>query len=430
MSSTSHLFTNGNIFDGEKFLPPSTQVVVSDGVFAAVGDNLSEQEEYASAVVHDLGGSTLLPGLFDCHVHLLGSHIGGLNAFTQPFSSPFYDSITNARTTVELGFTTVRDAGGADKGLQQAIDSGAFLGPRVQLAITMMSQTGGHGDMHLDSGAELPFLLEHPGRPSGIADGVDEARTVARRILRAGANHIKIASTGGVLSPTDDPHWSQFTVDEIKAIVYEAEAQDKYVMAHAIGRQGILNALHGGVRSIEHGIFLDEDCLEYMVDHDVFLVPTLVAPRAVIKDAEAGLPVRPETLEKAKRVSDVHLASCQKAIEADIPIAFGTDSGVSAHGENLEEFELLAEAGMNLESALASATSVAARLMKFADRLGSIKPGYIADLVVLDEELTSVTQFAGLSNHISEVWKDGIPVKTSSGRTTGMPSQELSATSL
>lgn len=403
------ILTGVKVFDGSAFADPGTEVAVRGDRFVAVGPGLVGSAEFAGAQVRDLTGSTVTPGLIDCHVHLLGEHIGSLTSLVRPFSSQFYDSIRNARTTLELGITTAREAGGADKGLREAIDSGAFPGPRLRLAITMMSQTGGHGDMHLDSGVELPFLTEHPGRPAGVADGIEGVRHAVRTILRAGADQIKIASTGGVLSPTDDPNWSQFTVDEIKAIVYEAEAQDKYVMAHAIGTRGILNALHGGVRSIEHGIFIDDECIDYMLENDRYLVPTLIAPLFVIKDAEAGLPVRPETLEKAKRVAETHREACARAIAAGVSIAFGTDSGVGQHGQNLEELEHLADAGMTLEGVLAAATSVAAELMKLSDEVGSIAPGLAADFVVFDEVLGTEAQLHGLKDHVREVWKGGAP---------------------
>lgn len=401
------LFERAQVFDGTRFLDGPQDVLVRGDRVVAVGRELADTDAAAGATRVDLRGRTLLPGFIDCHVHLMSSHVGSPQAFTDPFSAQFYASVENARTTLGLGITTAREAGGADKGLRLAIASGAIPGPRLRLAITMMSQTGGHGDMRLDSGHTLPFLEEHRGRPSGIADGAEECRRVARRILRAGADQIKIASTGGVLSPSDDPHWSQFTIDEITAIVEEAAAQDKYVMAHAIGRQGILNALRGGVRSIEHGIYLDDECLELMVERGAYLTPTLVAPLFVIWDAEKGLPVPAQTLEKAKRVTAEHREACARAIDAGVRIIFGSDAGVGPHGLNLRELALLADAGMSLEQVLAAATSTAASLLGEEDSLGVVRPGTLADLVVLDEQLTSTGQLEGLADHVVAVWQGG-----------------------
>src|SRR5699024_934326 len=230
------------------------------------------------------------------------------------------------------GVTAVRDAGGTDLGAKVAVETGTVRGPRLSIAVNIMSQTGGHGDFHLVSGAESPFLSPHPGRPSGVADGLEGVQRKTRELLRAGADHIKICSTGGVLSPRDDPRHSQFTEAEIGVIVAEAAAQGAHVMSHAQGAPGIKNAVRAGVRSIEHGTYLD---------------PTLQAPQAVIKAAEAGESLPASVVDKAHRVVEAHRNSITRAHAAGVPIAMGTDAGVGPHGQNLEEISLLAEVGLS-----------------------------------------------------------------------------------
>src|SRR6266516_7490002 len=190
---TRLLFAGGRLFDGTEAAPGSADVVVDDGRFAAVGSGLDGDE------VVDCTGATLLPGLFDCHVHVVVSSVDPMRNAQTPFSYPFYQAIGNLRATLDTGITTVRDAGGADLGLKQAVADGLVAGPRLQISIGMLSQTGGHGDGWMPSGRELPLLSPHPGRPATLADGPDQVRRVVRELLRAGADVIKVATSGGVL---------------------------------------------------------------------------------------------------------------------------------------------------------------------------------------------------------------------------------------
>ncbi|GAB3919636.1 hydrolase [Microlunatus endophyticus] len=406
----AEIFSNARVFDGETFIDKPVDVVVDDRRFVEIGPGLAGQERYGAAVVHDLAGKTLLPGLFDCHVHVMMSMAGGVERYTKPYSMQYYESVNNLTATLQAGITTVREASGADLGTKTAVETGVIPGPRMKIAVTMLSQTGGHGDGWLPSGIDAGFAKETAGRPNGICDGVEEVRKTVRRVLRAGADQIKISSTGGVLSHTDDPRHTQFTQEEIAVIVGEAEHQDTYVMAHAQGAPGIKNALRAGVRSIEHGIFLDDECIQLMLDKDAFLVPTLVAPIAVIRNAERGIQVPQRLIDKARSVSEAHREAFARAVDAGVRIAMGTDSGVGRHGENLEELVLMADGGMSLEEVLAATTSQAAELMFLDDTLGKIAPGHLADLVVLDGELTSARQLGSLQKMIDEVWKNGTRV--------------------
>lgn len=412
MVSQPIVFRNAHVFDGTQFLPGGNDVVFDGATVAAVGPDAGSATPYAHADVVDCTGKTVLPGLIDLHVHATTSNPGSVQGFLQPFSLQFYESVRNLEATLHTGITTVRDAGGADLGARTAVETGVISGPRMRLAISIMSQTGGHGDFWEPSGVSSPALGPHPGRPDGIADGVEEVRKTTRRMLRAGADHIKICSTGGVLSPADDPSHSQFTREEIRVVVEEAGLQGKYVMAHAQGTAGIINALESGVRSIEHGIYLTDEAIQLFLDKDAYLVPTLAAPQAVIRKAEAGdsgLP--PQVIAKAHRVADIHRESIARAVEAGVKIGMGTDSGVGVHGENLEELALMSDVGMGLEQVLAATTSVAGELILGGTPVGRLAQDCVADAVVLDGKLESADQLGGMKNMIDQVWKDGYQVR-------------------
>ncbi len=399
---------NGHVFDGERFLPEGTDVVFRGTTIEAVGTGAGDAVQFADAEVVDCSGRSVLPGMIDLHIHAMTSKPGSIQEVAEPFSLQFYESVRNLKATLRAGITTARDAGGADLGAKQAVESGLVKGPRLRIAVSIMSQTGGHGDFWMPSGVESPGLGPHPGRPSGIADGVEEVRKVTRRLLRAGADQIKICSTGGVLSPSTDPRHSQFTSAEIDVIVDEAERQGKYVMAHAQGTAGIVNALRAGVRSIEHGIYLNDEAIQLFLDKKAYLVPTLAAPRAVIRKGESGTSGLPaNVIEKARRVADDHSRSVARAVEAGVRIAMGTDSGVGVHGENLEELVLMADAGMTLDQVLAATTSVAGELIAPERSVGRLAPGYLADAVVLKGLLGSAEQLPRLQSMISHVYQNG-----------------------
>ena len=395
---TRRVFSGGQVLDGTGAPAAPGDVAVEDGRIVAVGVGLDGDE------VVDCTGATVLPGLFDCHVHVMMSGVDLMRTLQTPFSYGFYEALHNLRRTLALGITSVRDAGGADLGVAEAVRKGLISGPRMQIAISMLSQTGGHGDGWHVCGAEFPLMGPHPGRPRTVVDGPDEMRRTVRELLRAGADVIKVATSGGVLSARDDPRHAHFRPAELAALVEEADAAHVAVMSHAQGADGIKNAVRAGIRSIEHGIFLDDEGIELMLAHGTWLVPTLAAPRAVLAAAAAGASLPTAVVEKARAVQAVHDEAVTRAIAAGVKVAMGTDSGVGPHGDNLVELGLMAGCGMTPEQAWHATTLSAAELLGVAGELGSLQPGKRADVVVLDGDAGDLT---GLAGRVREVWRDG-----------------------
>lgn len=395
------VFAGGQVFDGTGAEPGPADVVIEGERIVEVGTGLDGDQ------VVDCTGQWLLPGMFDCHVHLTDSTLSALEWESAPFSLQFYQAAQNMELTLAAGITTVRDACGADLGIQTAQRRGLIRGPRMQISITMISQTGGHGDRWQASGCPFAYQWPHPGRPDGVADGPDQARAKVREMIRAGADVIKIATTGGVFSPRDDPRQAHFRDAEIAVIVEEAAAAGRYVMAHAQGNAGIKAAIRGGVRSIEHGIFLDEEAIEMMTDHGTWLVPTLTASLGASEAITAGVPIWPQAAEKQAIIAGAAEASVHAAIAAGVKIAMGTDAPVYPHGKNLRELELLVRAGMEPAQALHAATLSAAKLTGLDDELGTLEPGKRADLVIADGDALDIHD---LGNRIRAVYQDGVLV--------------------
>ncbi len=374
---TRTVLRGAKVFDGTGSQVADADVVISDGRIADVGIRLDGDEQV------EVSGLTLLPGFADCHVHVMVSGIDLVQRLQRPFSYQFFQAARNLAATLDCGITTVRDAGGADLGVQRAVDDGLIDGPRMQIAISALSQTGGHGDGWLPSGLTTFLLQSHPGRPDGLVDGPEEMRKRVREIIRAGANVIKVHTSGGVLSPRDSPRHAQFRPDELAALMAEAAAVGLPVMAHAQATDGIKNALRAGVRSIEHGIYLDDECIDMMLSSGAWLVPTLVAPRAVVSAAQTGSQLPEGVLAKATEVMAAHADSFARAVAAGVKVAMGTDSGVGPHGSNLDELPLMAAGGLTPAQVLMATTSSAAELLQLADETGTIRPGMRADIVAL-----------------------------------------------
>ena len=399
---TRTVLHGGRIFDGTGSPIAGGDVVIEDSLIADVGVGLDGDEHI------DVSGATLLPGLFDCHVHVTMSGISLMRALQNPFSYQYFEAVRNLSATLDCGITTVRDAGGADLGVQRAVADGLIDGPRLRIAITILSQTAGHGDGWLPSGIVLD--VPDPGRPSGIVDGPDEMRKRVRELVRAGANVIKVCTSGGVLSPGDSPQHAHFRADELDVLVTEATAAGLPVMAHAQATDGIKAAIRAGIRSIEHGIYLDDEAIEMMLAAGTWLVPTLAAPASVIEAAKNGVELPDGVLAKAEAVIEAHNASFAAAVGAGVKIAMGTDSGVSPHGSNLRELALMAAGGMAPANVLVAATSSAAELLGLEADSGTLMPGKRADIVVIDGD---PFDFAGLKDNIRSVDQGGRRVRDS-----------------
>jgi imidazolonepropionase-like amidohydrolase len=400
---TRTLLSKATIVDGTGAAPAVGDLVVEDGRILDVGVGLDGDDAV------DLAGQWLLPGMIDCHTHVMVSTINALRMAQTPFSLNFYLAARNLAATLAAGVTSVRDAGGADLGVKEAVATGLIPGPRMTIAITILSQTGGHADDWEVCGAGgVPFLIAHPGRPPAVCDGPAEVLRRVREVIRAGADVIKVCATGGVLSARDEPAASQFLPDELAVIVAEAQASRLTVMAHAQGTNGIKNALRAGVSSIEHGIFLDDEAIEMMIDRGVFLVPTLVAPIGVL-DAPEG--VSDAMLRKAREVVDVHRDSIRRAAQAGVRVAMGTDSGVIPHGRNLSELVQMVAVGMSPMAAIEASTRVAAENLGVADRRGTLTPGRDADLLtVAGDPLDDIAVLAD-PDRVTGVWLGGVRVR-------------------
>jgi imidazolonepropionase-like amidohydrolase len=392
----------GKVFDGTGSSPADADVVIEDGRIVEVGAGLDGDDGI------DCEGKTLLPGLFDTHVHLASRYedFDEVRVMHEPFSVSFYRVAENMRRTLACGITTVRDAAGADAGMRLAVDEGSLVGPRLQISVTMLSMTGGHNDPWLRSGATSVWNQAYPGMPSGVCDGVEGVAAKVREVVRAGADVIKIASSGGFLSPGDDPRQPNFSEAEVESIVQTAADLGRWVMSHAHGPEGIKRAVRAGVRSIDHGTFLDDEGIELMLEKGTWLVPTLTAGDTT--DEIARNPqVSEDVREKMRALGRPELEAFRRAAEAGVRVAMGTDCPVAPHGTNLRELELMASHGYTPEQALVAATSSAAELMGLEDRLGTLAPGKIADVVVVEGD---PFDFGTLADRIEQVWKDGTRV--------------------
>jgi imidazolonepropionase-like amidohydrolase len=395
---TRTLLTGGLVFDGTGAPPAQADVLIEGGRIVEVGPELDGDEAV------DVAGRHLLPGLFDCHTHVTLTSINLLGIVQTPFSYRFYETVQNLRATLAAGITMVRDAAGADAGIKQAVADGLIPGPRLQISLTLLSQTGGHGDGWFPSGQTVEFWPVYPGMPDGLVDGPEAMRRKVRELVRAGADVIKVATSGGVPSPTDDPRHAHFRDDELTALVTEAAAAGRWVMAHAQAADGIKAALRAGVRSIEHGVYLDDEAIELLLEREAWLVPTLVAPRGVLAAAEAGVPIPDAARRKAVEVAEAHADSFRRAVAAGVRVAMGTDSGVTPHGRNLAELELMAKGGMTPAQVLAATTSSAAELLGVAEELGTLEPGKRADVVVVDGD---PFELATVGERVAAVVQDG-----------------------
>ncbi|MFD3589833.1 amidohydrolase family protein [Streptomyces sp. NPDC058683] len=356
-------------------VPDAVLVVDDDGQIAYAGP-ASAAPRTPDATDVDLGGRTLLPGFIDCHVHLSMTPERGLVAglAADPTVETF-EIARRLRDTLHAGVTTLRDLGGTPAGYRTAVERGLIEGPRLQVAVKVISHTGGHGDCSLPGGIDA---APHLGV---LADTVDEVRLATRRVLRAGADVVKVCATGGMGSPHDDPDDEGLTQEEMAAVVDEAARHRGWPVAvHAQGTAGIRNALRAGVSSIEHGYGMTDELCDLALEQGTFLVPTLSTVFAPLDPAVMA----DHHYRKKSRWSGISKENIAHAIARGVPIALGTDSGVVPHARNLLELSHLVDLGMAPLDAITAGTLNAARLLGVDDRLGSLEAGKTADFVVVD----------------------------------------------
>ncbi len=327
-----------------------------------------------------------MPGLIDCHVHLEHQHERNslLESFRFTDADIAYHAAVYAKRTLMAGFTTVRDLGGSgvNISLRKAVQQGLVDGPRIITAGRPISASGGHMD---GSVGFRDDVFDHKmGPDDGIADGRDELIKAVRLQIKRGSDVIKIASTGGVLDLSEDGTGAEFSIDEIKAVVETAKDYGLRVACHAHGAEGIRRAILGGVTSIEHGTFMNDEDIELAKKYGTYYVPTIIAGRSVMDSAKINGFFPPVITRKALEVGPQIQQTFAKAYKAGVKIAFGTDAGVYNHGKNYLEFQYMVEAGMPPMEAIKAATTSAADLLGISNKTGSISKGKFADIVAVD----------------------------------------------
>lgn len=394
---------------GEKPRGNST-IIIRDGVIAEVRDGFAVPA--ANAQLIELRDKFVLPGLIDLHVHLWG--IGGdpmrarLAALNQDDADDMMMAVVNARKTLDAGFTTVRDLGGSPRGvraLRDAIERGDVEGPSIINAGNMISITGGHGDGMNGLAEEWADAVHQ--HQINTCDGPDDCRRAVRAQIGLGAQVIKFAATGGVLSNVAGGLGRAMTPEEMRAIIETAHSFGRKVAAHSHAAEGTKAALEAGVDTIEHGSFLDDEAIRLFKAKGAYLVPTMIAPVTAVQQARSGaLPAN--TIPKAEAAAAAAMASHKKAIAAGVKVAFGTDTGVSKHGDNAKEFALLVQAGMTPAAAIRAATVSAADALG-RDDVGAIVPGKRADIIAVDASpLEDVTRL----EHVAFVMHHGVVAQT------------------
>jgi imidazolonepropionase-like amidohydrolase len=398
----------GHVLDVKtgKLLPDQT-LVIEDGKIVSVGAS-AEAKPPAGAVRIDLPNATVLPGLIDAHTHLTMDPKFGYEELGISIPRQALTGAKNARVTLQAGFTTVRNVGASgftDVALRDAINAGDVPRPRMLVSGPPLSITGGHADNNL-----LPF--EYHVTSDGVADGVDGVRHMVRQDIKYGADVIKFMASGGVLSKGDNPQASQYTLEEMKAIVEEAHRLGRKVAAHAHGAQAILWASEAGVDSIEHGSYIDDAAIAEMKKNGTYLVPTLYLGDWFLENAERNH-VPDFYLAKARAVMPVARQNIAHAFASGVKVAFGTDAAVYPHGMNAHEFAVMVKLGLTPLQAIQASTINAADLLGWSGKVGTLEPGAWGDVVAVDgNPLQDVTTL----ERVKFVMKGGEVVRNEYGK--------------
>ncbi|KZX14776.1 imidazolonepropionase [Methanobrevibacter cuticularis] len=403
------LITNINLIDGNANEPvENTSISIGNKKILAIGGDLSKDESNYDKII-DGNDGFLLPGFIDTHVHLMTNGFLNESTMNDPLSYYFYNAAKNMKDTLNAGVTTARDCGLVDIGVKMAVERGLFPAPKLQICVIPLSITGGHFDLYLNSGYDM--VVQYPGFPHPVCDGVEGVLSKTREVIRAKADFVKVMATGGVISANDAPEDTQFNVKELKTVVAEAKRiGNKKVATHCHGLGGIKTSLKAGVHSIEHGTFMDKPTAKIMAKKGTFLVPTFSVINFQKKQAnENKLPE--DKIPKALEVAKVHKENIEMAYEEGVNMVMGTDGGVVPHGENLGELAYLTNMGMTPLEAIRAGTSNAAKCLGIEKETGSIEVGKLADLLITDKNPLEDISKLGSADNISFIMQNGKVVK-------------------
>lgn len=402
------VFNNARIWDGTREEPADGAVLVEDGLIKEVSDRPIRS---GSASWVDCGGRVLMPGLIDCHIHVTISEVNVRKLADIPVTMMTALAACNLKETLMRGFTTIRDCAGADRGLADAVAMGLFEGPRMFVSGRALTQTGGHGDFRSPTeDHDICLCSSAAGPQARRADGVDAVRLAAREELRKGVDNVKVMVSGGVASPTDPIENTQFSLDELKAIVEEAESWHTYVAAHSYTSLSTLRAVECGIRTIEHGNLIDRDTAEFMAERGAYLVPTLAAYDIMERyGRELGVPE--VSMAKLQVVKDAGIRAVEHCRAAGTRIGFGSDLLGDLREHQSTSLSLQAEA-QTAHEVLTSATMVNAEILKQEGRLGVLAPGAFADIIVVDgNPLENIGILEHQGRYIPAIMKEGRFVK-------------------
>lgn len=391
-----------NPFDEEPI--KERHVLIENGRIKSL--HTEESSLYTDHIVIDGEDDYLLPGFIDSHAHVMANGFHKEDAMKNPLALHFYNAISNMKATIDAGVTTVRDTGLADIGVKMAQERKIFPAPRLNISVKPLAITGGHFDFYLNSGFDME--ITYPGYPAGVCDGVEGVLKKTREVIRARADFIKIMASGGILSPNTSPEFAQFNKKELKTIVSEAENNNLKVAAHCHSLAGIERCAKAGIKSIEHGTFIDRKTSQLLAKKRMYLVPTLIVHQTLIKE---GFPpwdgFAEDKVKKLKEVVKIQKENIEVAYQEGVNFLMGSDCGVIDHGKNLGELKQLVDVGLSPLEAIQAGTIEGAKFFNQENKLGSIEAGKIADMIIVKENPIDKIESLADNDNILTVIQDG-----------------------